>query len=253
MRVQKALSAAGLMSRRKAEDAIRAGRIAIDGRIAQLGDRVDPEAAIVELDGRRIPVAPDRVTFVLNKPIGVISTTDDTHDRPTVTDLVPTETRIWPVGRLDVESEGLLLLTNDGDLTNWVTHPRYGITKTYLVMLDGDVPSGDVRAFAEGVQLEDGPAAAVSSRVIDRRPGRTLIELVMGEGRNREIRRMAAALGLDVTRLVRTAIGPLVDRRLGPGEHRRLAPDEVSALYRAADHDPGPSPGSYPNRSRGRR
>ena len=236
VRIQKLLSAAGLMSRRKAEDAIRAGRIRIDGRVAELGDRIDIDAHTLTVDGEPVPVAPDRVTYLVNKPVGVISTVEDTHGRSTVVDLVPAEPRVWPVGRLDADSEGLLLLTNDGTLTNLVTHPRHGVTKTYVVLFDGSVPAGAVRRLTEGVELDDGPAKALTARVVDRARGRTMIELVMGEGRNREIRRMAEAVGLDVRRLVRTAIGPIGDRALGPGEHRRLTPAEVWSLYRAADH-----------------
>ena len=236
VRVQKLLSAAGLMSRRKAEDAIRAGRVRIDGRVAVLGDRVDVDAQTLTVDGEPVPVAPDRVTYLVNKPAGVISTVEDTHGRSTVVELVPAEPRVWPVGRLDSDSEGLLLLTNDGTLTNLVTHPRHGVTKTYVVLLDGSIPAVAVRGFTEGVELDDGPARALSARVVDRARGRTMLELVMGEGRNREIRRMAESLGLEVRRLVRTAIGPISDRSLAPGEHRLLTPPEVWSLYRAADH-----------------
>lgn len=238
VRVQKALSAAGLMSRRKAEDAIRAGRVRIDGRVAILGDRVDPESAHLTIDGSRVPVAPGTMTYLINKPPGVISTAEDTHGRATVVDLVPSDVRVWPVGRLDADSEGLLLLTNDGVLTNLVTHPRYGVTKTYVVLFGGSVPNAAVRAFEGGVTLEDGPARALSARVVDRSSASTLVELVMGEGRKREIRRMAEAVGLEVDRLVRTAIGPINDRALGPGLARRLSPDEVWSLYRAAGSEP---------------
>src|SRR5690606_34590807 len=141
----------------------------------------------------RIPIQPGRVTYLVYKPSGTISTASDPQGRPTVTELVPSEPRVYPVGRLDADSEGLLLLTNDGDLAELVMHPRHGITRTYMVMVDGR-PGPWVGELTSGVELDDGPAAALSARVVDSHGGRTLIEMVMGEGRNREIRRMAAAV-----------------------------------------------------------
>lgn len=232
VRLQKAISAAGLMSRRAAEDLIRAGRITVDGRVAVLGDRCDPEVSVVRVDGDRIPVAPGRVTYLLSKPVGVVSTADDPQGRTTVIDLVPDEPRVWPVGRLDADSEGLILVSNDGDLTHHVTHPSNGVTKTYLAEVEGNPGKRVMRALQEGVELSDGPAKALAARRIDVVGGRALIELVMGEGRNREVRRMCATVGHPVTRLVRTAIGPISDRSLAPGTWRELTPSEVAALYR---------------------
>lgn len=234
MRLQKAIGRAGLMSRRRAEELIAAGRVTVDGRTAVLGDRVDPATARVEVDGVPIPVAPDLVAYLLYKPIDVISTADDPHGRRTVVDLVPIEPRVWPVGRLDADSEGLLVLTNDGELTNRLTHPRYGVGKTYVVLVRGTPPARLIQRLVDGVDLDDGPARARTARVVERSRGKTMLELVMEEGRNREIRRMCEVLGLPVERLVRTAIGPLVDRDLAPGTWRRLAPEEVAALYRAS-------------------
>ncbi len=150
VRLQKAISAAGLMSRRAAEELIGAGRVTIDGRVAVLGDRVDPVTSAVAIDGALIPVAPDLVTYLLYKPLGVISTSEDPHGRQTVVDLVPAEPRVWPVGRLDADSEGLILMTNDGTLTNLVTHPRYGVPKTYQVMFEGAPGRSALRRLAEG-------------------------------------------------------------------------------------------------------
>lgn len=234
MRIQKAISRAGLMSRRSAEQLVTQGRITIDGRIAVLGDRVDPASARIEVDGVPIPVAPGLVAYLLYKPTGVISTADDPHGRPTVLDLVPSDPRVWPVGRLDGDSEGLLILTNDGELTNRLTHPGYGVGKTYVVLVRGTPPARLVRRLVDGVDLDDGPARARSARIVERSRGRTLIEMVLEEGRNREIRRMCDVLDLPVERLVRTGIGPLVDRGLTPGTWRRLTPEEIAGLYRAS-------------------
>jgi 23S rRNA pseudouridine2605 synthase len=242
VRLQKAISSAGLMSRRAAELLIGAGRVTIDGTVAILGDRVDPARAVVAIDGNRIPIAPGLVSYLLNKPAGVVSTAADPQGRQTVVDLVPAEPRVWPVGRLDADSEGLILLSNDGTLTNLVTHPRHEMTKTYQVLFEGNPGSAAIRRLVEGVELDDGPARAISARIIDRSRNLVLVELVMGEGRNREIRRMGTAIGCPVARLVRVAIGPLSDRSLRPGQWRPLTVDEVSALYRAARRTGGDSP-----------
>ncbi len=234
IRLQKAISQSGLMSRRAAEQLIREGRVAVDGRVARLGDRVDPSAGRVEIDGIPILVAPDLVTYLVNKPLGVISTSDDPHGRDTVIGLVPRDVRVWPVGRLDSDTEGLLLLTNDGELTHRITHPSFGVAKRYVAMIESRPSRREVARLVSGVELDDGPAAAKSARIIDSSGDRTLVELEMTEGRNREVRRMFEALGHPVARLVRVAIGPLVDRSLGPGEWRRLTTTEVRSLYQAA-------------------
>ena len=233
-RLQKVISHAGLMSRRSAEELIRDGRVTIDGRTAILGDRCDPATAEVAIDGTPIPVAPGRVTYLLYKPVGVVSTSSDPEGRPTVVDLVPPTPRVYPVGRLDTDSEGLLLLSNDGTLTHRLTHPSFQVPKTYTVLAIGSMSDADAATLVSGVLLDDGPAAAVSARVLDRRHGKTLVEVVMAEGRNREVRRMFDAVDHPVERLVRTAIAHLVDRTLAPGTWRRLEPDEVRELYAAA-------------------
>lgn len=230
IRVQKAVANAGLMSRRAAEEAIRAGRVAVDGRTAVLGDRVDVAGQQVTLDGIPIPVNPELETYLLYKPVGVVSTTADPEGRPTVTDLVPGGARLYPVGRLDYDSEGLILLTNDGELANRVTHPRYGIAKRYLALVRGNPGKADLRRLLDGVDLEDGPARALSATIIGRQGPATMVEMTMGEGRNREVRRMFEALGFEVTRLVRTAIGPINDRSLKPGQSRRLSTAEIRDL-----------------------
>jgi 23S rRNA pseudouridine2605 synthase len=168
------------------------------------------------------------------KPPGVISTAADPRGRETVVDLVGGDTRLYPVGRLDADSEGLILVTNDGALTERVTHPRHGITKTYLALVEGHPGRRATAALLEGVRLDDGPARAAEARVVDRSGPQALIEVVMTEGRNREVRRMLEEVGHPVVRLVRTAIGPISDRDLRPGEWRHLEPEEVRQLYAAA-------------------
>jgi len=181
-----------------------------------------------------LPVKPDLVYYLLYKPVGVISTTDDPHRRETVTGLVPADTRVYPIGRLDADSEGLLLLTNDGALTERVTHPRYGVTKTYLVEVVGSVGDKALSKLVAGVALDDGPARAAGARVVDDARTRTLVEVTMTEGRKREVRRMFDVVGHPVRRLVREAIGPIRDRQLKPGEWRELSMAEVRSLYAAA-------------------
>lgn len=224
-----------MASRRAAEELVKAGRVTVDGAPAHLGQKVDPETARVEVDGIPLPVRPDLVTYLLYKPVGVISTADDPEGRPTVVDLVPGDRRVYPVGRLDADSEGLLLLTNDGDLANVVTHPRFGVTKTYVARVEGSVADTSIRRLLEGVELDDGPARALEARVVDRFGAESLVEVVMGEGRNREVRRLMDAVGHPVTGLVRTAIGPLRDRRLRAGEYRPLTLNEVRRIYASAD------------------
>lgn len=212
---------------------IKAGRVSVDGAPAHLGQKIDPVDAVVLVDGIRLPLNPAFVYILMNKQVGVVSTAEDTHGRPTVVDVVGAETRIYPVGRLDLDSEGLLILTNDGTLTEHLTHPRYEVSKTYTVLVHGTLDRATLRALASGVLLDDGPAAAESVRNLDTHGDRTLVEIVMAEGRKREVRRMFEAVGHNVERLVRTAIGPLRDRDLKPGEWRHLTIDEVRSLYGA--------------------
>lgn len=243
-RIHKVIANAGYASRRRAEQLVAAGRVRVDGAQATIGQRVDPERAQIEIDDIPLPVKPGLRYVLLFKPVGVISTADDPQGRATVVDLVGASERLYPVGRLDRDSEGLLLLTNDGDLTLRLTHPRFGVTKTYQALVEGAMAPETVRRLVTGVQLEDGPAAAREARIVDRRPNRTLLEMVMTEGRNREVRRMCEAVGHVVLRLVRTKIGPLADGTLRPGQHRELTLEEVRSLYAAAQQacqDGGPA------------
>lgn len=238
IRIQKAIANAGLMSRRAAEDAISDGRIKVDGSVATLGDRVDVDSQRLTLDGVPVPIAPELETHLLYKPVGVISTAHDPQGRRTAVELVSSSRRLYPVGRLDADSEGLILISNDGELTNRVTHPRYGITKTYIVLVDGVPGPKEIRSLLEGVQLDDGPARAEAARIIDEsRHDRALVEVVMTEGRNREVRRMFDLIGHEVEKLVRTAIGPITDPGLQPGQSRLLTAQENRALLESGFPD----------------
>jgi 23S rRNA pseudouridine2605 synthase len=205
----------------------------VDDAPAHLGQKIEPSTARVTIDGIPLPVAPGLVYYLVYKPPGVVTTAEDPQGRSTVMDLVPPDPRVHPVGRLDADSEGLLLLTNDGDLTYRITHPRFGVDKTYVVLVSGVIRDGDLRRLVAGIDLDDGPAAAVGARVLDRRSDESLVEVTMNEGRKREVRRMMAAIGHPVIRLVRTGIGPLRESKLQPGERRTLTVTEVRALYAA--------------------
>lgn len=229
-RVQKVLAAAGVASRRVCEDMIEDERILVNGVIATLGDKVDPLVDELRVDGVVVNVDPTRRTVLLNKPVGVISTAADTHDRETVVDLVGADERLFPVGRLDADSEGLILVTNDGGLTQRLTHPSFGVDKEYLVSVENGTPKpGLLRALRKGVQLDDGMTAP--AKVSELSPG--LLRFVIHEGRNRQIRRMCDAVGHPVTRLVRTRIGTISDTTLSPGEWRDLEAAELRELETA--------------------
>ena len=219
----------GWGSRRACEEMIADERVTVNGVIAILGRRVDVEVDRIEIDGAPVGVRPDVVYYLLNKPIDVISTAIDTHGRETVVDLVPLEPRVFPVGRLDADSEGLLLLTNDGELTNRITHPSYGLEKEYLVHVECS-PTGvnntAISRLRNGVELDDGKTAPAD--VSQLQPG--VLRVVIHEGRNRQIRRMCEEVGYPVERLVRVRIGPLVDRHLLPGQWRHLTNAEVRLL-----------------------
>jgi 23S rRNA pseudouridine2605 synthase len=229
-RLQKVLAQAGLGSRRTSEELIGKGRVRVNGEVARLGRRVDPEVDVIEVDGAQIGVKAGLVHLLLNKPAGVITTASDPQGRRTVLDLVPDEPRLFPVGRLDADTEGLLLLTNDGDLAHRLTHPSFGVEKEYLVEVEGEPSRGVLRRLREGVELEDGITAPAKVAALDHR----LLRITIHEGRNRQVRRMCDAVGHPVRRLVRTRIGPLAERDLAPGEWRALTQDEVRALERAA-------------------
>ncbi|HQV57858.1 MAG TPA: pseudouridine synthase [Ilumatobacteraceae bacterium] len=229
-RLQKVLATRGWGSRRVCEELIAAGRVTVNGEVAQLGRRVDVDHDQVHVDGAPVGTRPGLVYYLLNKPTGVVTTATDTHGRRTVVEMVPAEPRVYPVGRLDIDSEGLLLLTNDGELTNLLTHPRFGVDKEYLVNVRGAVSPGGIRQLRNGVELDDGMTApAVVSQ-----PSPGVLRITIHEGRNRQVRRMCAAIGHPVQRLVRVRIAGLRDPSLTPGSWRALTPAEVIDLAKAA-------------------
>jgi 23S rRNA pseudouridine2605 synthase len=230
-RLQKVLARAGLGSRRSVELLIEQRRVRVNGEIAALGRKVDASKDQVEVDGSLVPLEPDLVYYLMNKPEGVVTTADDPEGRETVLDLMETSQRVWPVGRLDIATEGALLLTNDGTLTHKLTHPRYGVKKTYLAELSGHLSSSDIKRLTRGIELEDGITAPAQVHLLDRRPGACLVEISITEGRNRQVRRMFEVCGHRVQRLVRTAVGPIQLGRLKGGTARRLTAQEVRSLY----------------------
>jgi 23S rRNA pseudouridine2605 synthase len=228
-RLQKVLAATGWGSRRVCEELIAAGRVTVNGEVAELGRRVDADHDLIEVDGAPVGVKPGLVYYLLNKPRGVVTTAKDTHGRPTVVELVPGDPRVFPVGRLDVDTEGLLLLTNDGDLAHRISHPSHGIEKEYLAHVRGRVSAGGLRALRDGVELDDGVTAPAQAS----QPNPGVLRITIHEGRNRQVRRMCEAIGHPVLRLVRTRIGPISDRSLRPGDWRELSTGERRALSEA--------------------
>jgi 23S rRNA pseudouridine2605 synthase len=236
IRLQKVLAAAGFGSRRACEELISTGRVQVNGRTARLGARVDPQRDIVALDDSQVPTAEGLAYLAINKPRGMHSTMSDERGRPCIGDLVADlSTQLHHVGRLDADSEGLLLLTNDGPLSHRLTHPSFGVVKTYLVEVDGVVARSVTRALREGVELEDGPAKADEVNLVDSTPKRSVLELSLHEGRNHVVRRMFDVVGHPVTRLVRVSVGPIRLGDLKPGRRRHLQQGEVQALHRAVD------------------
>jgi 23S rRNA pseudouridine2605 synthase len=234
VRLAKFLAHAGVASRRAAERLIAEGRVTVGGAAVTDPARDVDETSGVWVDGRPIAAGP-REVHALNKPVGVVSTARDTHGRQTVTELVRSDRRLYPIGRLDADTTGLILLTNDGDLANRLTHPRYGVEKVYRARVrPGPVSQEALRALREGVQLDDGVTAPARVRVVE--PG--VLEIVIREGRKRQVRRMCEAVGHRVVELERVAFGPLRLKGMRPGQSRRLAEAEVERLRRAADEKP---------------
>ncbi len=232
VRLQKVLAQAGLGSRRACEELIAAGRVEVDGqRVTELGIRVDPRRAAVHVDGLRIQLDTSMVYLALNKPKGVVSSMSDPHGRPCLADYVPNrEVRLFHVGRLDAETEGLILLTNDGELANRLAHPRYEVMKTYLAEVDGPLERDLGRRLRAGVELEDGPITVNSFRVVDAQPGKALVEVILHEGRKHIVRRLLEATGHPVHQLVRTQIGSIRLGDLRTGRTRALGRTELGSL-----------------------
>ncbi|MDG4824557.1 pseudouridine synthase [Asanoa sp. WMMD1127] len=233
-RLQKVLASAGVGSRRACEDLIFRGRVTVDGKVAQLGDKVDADTAEIYVDGQRVIVDQNLVYLAFNKPRGVVSTMADEKGRTALAEFLDrVDQRVYHVGRLDTDSEGLLLLTNDGSLAHKLMHPSYGVPKTYVLEVPGPLPRSVGRQLLAGVELDDGPAKVDKFRLIDAFGRSAQIEVVIHEGRNRIVRRLMDAVGHPVNRLVRTAIGPIRLGDLKPGRTRRLTNAEVGALFKA--------------------
>ncbi|MCI1642033.1 pseudouridine synthase [Schaalia naturae] len=236
IRLQKVLSQAGIASRRAAEQMIQDGRVAVDGQVVTvLGMRVDPERQAIHVDGERVILDETKhVVLAVNKPVGVVSTMSDPEGRESLTDLIGDyPERLYHVGRLDIDTSGLLLLTNDGELANRLTHPSYEIPKTYVARVHGEVKGGVRRQMLSGLELEDGPIAADAFRVVDTFGDITTVEITVHEGRNRIVRRMMDAVGFPVRELVRTQFGPIHLDHLQPGTTRRVKGNALTALYGA--------------------
>jgi 23S rRNA pseudouridine2605 synthase len=238
IRLQKVLSQAGIASRRAAEKLIIDGRVEVDGQVVtELGTRVDPDASVIRVDGARIAVDEEQVYLALNKPRGMHSTMSDDRGRPCIGDLIERRVRgnkkLFHVGRLDADTEGLILLTNDGELAHRLMHPSHEVPKTYLATVAGKVPRGLGKHLRAGVELEDGPARVDDFAVVDAIPGKTLVRLTLHEGRNRIVRRMLAAVGFPVEALVRTEIGGVSLGEQRPGHIRALSQGEIGQLYKA--------------------
>lgn len=237
IRLQKVLASAGVGSRRKCEQLIVEGRVEVDGVVVrELGTRVRPDSAVIRVDGERLNLRSDRVYLAFNKPRGVLSTMSDEKGRESIATFVADRSqRLFHVGRLDADSEGLILLTNDGELAHRLTHPRFGVQKTYLAQVAAPVPRNLGRALMRGIELEDGVAKADDYQLLDVSGGRALIQIVLHEGRKHIVRRMLATAGFPVQQLVRTAHGPITLGHLRSGAVRKLTRAELAALFRAVD------------------
>ncbi|MEH3068214.1 MAG: pseudouridine synthase [Aeromicrobium erythreum] len=233
IRLQKVLAQAGVGSRRRCEELMATGRVEVNGEVVtQMGIRVDPHTDLVRVDGRRIPPPSDHAYLVLNKPRGVVSSMADEQGRRDLTEFVAgRDERLFHVGRLDTDTSGLLLLTNDGDLAHRLAHPSYEFTKTYVALVDGAVGDAVGRRLRDGIELDDGPAAVDRFVVKDRSRGRSLVELDLHMGRNRIVRRMLAAVGHPVVELTRTTFGPIHLGGLGVGRSRELTREELGDLF----------------------
>lgn len=236
VRLQKLLAQSGVASRRKCEELMLEGLVEVDGEVVtRLGTKVDPRTAVVRVDGKRLPPISEKVYLVLNKPRGVVSTMSDPEGRRTLSDLVADRPeRLFHVGRLDTDTSGLLLLTNDGDFAHRMAHPSYEVDKTYVAEVEGEVFRRTIKQLLEGVTLEDGPVTVSKARIVEATPAKSIVELVIHEGRNRIVRRLLDQVGHPVRRLTRTAFGPVSLGGLRSGEMRELTLDELGELLDVA-------------------
>ena len=236
VRLQKLLASAGVGSRRACEVLITEGRVQVDGQVVtELGVRIDPSTQVVHVDGERVQLDDSKVYLAFNKPLGVVSTMHDELDRPSVGDyLEQRKDRLFHVGRLDADTSGLLLLTNDGELANRLQHPSYGVPKTYLAVVPGPIPRDLGKQLRAGVELEDGPVRVDSFKIVDSQPGHAMVQVVLHEGRKHVVRRMLEAVGHPVESLVRTDVGAVHLGELRQGKMRPLSSREIDSLYKAA-------------------
>lgn len=236
VRLQKYLAQSGVASRRKCEELMLAGSVEVDGEVVtRLGTKIDPRTAVVRVDGKRLPPISPNVYLVLNKPRGVVSTMSDPEGRRTLQDIVADRPeRLFHVGRLDTDTSGLILLTNDGDFAHRMAHPSYEVDKTYVAEVDGEVTKATIQRLLDGVRLEDGPVTVSRAKVVTRGAGKSIVELVIHEGRNRIVRRLLDHVGHPVRRLTRTALGPVQLGALKSGELRDLTLDELGVLLDTA-------------------
>lgn len=235
IRLQKYLAECGIASRRKSEELIAAGKVKVNGVTASVGDKVNPKHDKVTVSGKKAVTVKKSVYIMLNKPRGFITTMSDEHDRKCVAQLVKgVNTRVYPVGRLDRESEGLLLMTNDGEFANALTHPSKHVSKTYRVTVRPEITKEQATEFRNGIEIDGKMTAPADLRILETQENRTVVEVTIYEGRNRQIRKMFEALGIEVARLKRTKVGNLKLGMLKQGDYRDLTPDEVSALYELA-------------------
>lgn len=236
IRLQKFMAESGVASRRKSEELIVAGKVKVNGTVAKIGDKVDPKHDKVTVHGKRINVVQKNVYLMLNKPRGFITTMSDEMDRKCVAELVKeVGTRVYPVGRLDRESEGLLIMTNDGEFANALTHPSKHVPKTYRVTIRPSISKGQLQQFEEGIEIEGRKTMPADIHVLEKEENRTVVEVTIFEGRNRQIRKMFEALNIEVARLKRTKIGSLKLGMLKQGDYRELTEDEVKSLMTAAE------------------
>jgi 23S rRNA pseudouridine2605 synthase len=232
VRLQKLLAQSGVASRRRCEELMLAGLVVVDGEVVtRLGTKVDPRTAVIRVDGKRLPPISPHVYLALNKPRGVVSTMSDPEGRRTLSDVVADRPeRLFHVGRLDTDTAGLIILTNDGDFAQRLAHPSFEVDKTYIAEVSGEVTKATLRRLTDGVELDDGPVTVSRTRIVQRGTGKTIVELVIHEGRNRIVRRLLEQLGHEVRRLTRTAIGPVQLEGIASGEMRDLTLDELGEL-----------------------